>query len=146
MNIVEESFDLLSGIKGLDIVNGLRRVLGNKQLYFSMLRMFVDGQKSVMAEIIKALEDKDWETAERIAHTLKGITGSIAATGLQVLAKNLNDAIKERQPRNAIDERLDELKISLNDLIAQLEQKLPKAQYAGSVCVEPLGNVQEGIG
>src|SRR5665647_2465698 len=45
--------DLPSGIEGLDMADGLRRVLGKKPLYLSMLRLFVVGQKSVVAQILK---------------------------------------------------------------------------------------------
>ena len=93
-----EDADLPSGIDGLDMANGLRRVLGKKPLYLSMLRKFVAGQKSATAEILKALEGNDWDTAERLAHTLKGVSGNIGATGLQQLAEKLEAAIKERQP------------------------------------------------
>jgi HPt (histidine-containing phosphotransfer) domain-containing protein len=127
--------DLPSGIEGLDMANGLRRVLGKKPLYLSMLRKFVAGQKSATAEILKALESDDWGTAERLAHTLKGVSGNIGATGLQQLAEKIETAIKERQPRKAVDNRLDELKKPLENLIAQLEQKLPEEQGKTAVTV-----------
>ena len=127
--------DLPSGIEGLDMANGLRRVLGKKPLYLSMLRKFVAGQKSATAEILKALEGDDWGTAERLAHTLKGVSGNIGATGLQQLAEKIETAIKERQPRKAVDNRLDELKKPLENLIAQLEQKLPEEQGKTAVTV-----------
>jgi len=125
------------GIEELDMVSGLRRVLGNKKLYVSMLRKFVAGQKSATAEILKALDGDDWGAAERLAHTLKGVSGNIGATGLQQLAEKLEAAIKECQPRKAVDNRLDELKNPLENLIAQLEQKLPEEQGKTAVIVDP---------
>jgi HPt (histidine-containing phosphotransfer) domain-containing protein len=129
--------DLPSGIDGLDMTNGLRRVLGKKPLYLSMLRKFVAGQKSATADTVKALEANDWDTAERLAHTLKGVSGNIGATGLQQLAEKLEAAIRERQPRKAVDARLDELNKPLATLIAQLEQKLPQARGKTAVTVDP---------
>jgi HPt (histidine-containing phosphotransfer) domain-containing protein len=128
--------DLPSGIEGLDMVSGLRRVLGKKPLYLSMLRKFVSGQKSATAEIIEVLQGNDWGTAERLAHTLKGVSGNIGATGLQQLAEKLEAAIKERQPRKTVDDRLDELKKPLENLIAQLEQKLPEERNKTTVTVD----------
>jgi CheY-like chemotaxis protein len=128
--------DLPSGIEGLDMVSGLRRVLGKKPLYLSMLRKFVAGQKSATAEILKALEGNDWDTAERLAHTLKGVSGNIGVTGLQQLVEKLEAAIKERQPRKVVDNRLDELKNPLENLIAQLEQKLPEERGKTAVTVD----------
>lgn len=129
--------DLPSGIKGLDTANGLRRVLGKKPLYLSMLRKFVAGQKFVAAEILKALDCNYPDTAERQVHTLKGISGTIGATGLQQLAEKLETAIKECHPRDEVNARLDELKIPLEYLITQLEKKLPEERVKTAVMVAP---------
>ncbi|MCK9382505.1 MAG: PAS domain S-box protein [Sulfuritalea sp.] len=128
--------DLPSDIDGLDIANGLRRVLGRKPLYVSMLRKFVAGQKSVIANILKALEDNLWDTAERLVHTLKGVSGNIGATDLQARAEKLETAIKERHPREEIDAQLGELEKPLAYLITQLEQKLPEEQGKTPVTVD----------
>jgi HPt (histidine-containing phosphotransfer) domain-containing protein len=134
---VVEDMDLPSTIEGLDMADGLRRVLGKKPLYLSMLRKFVAGQKSVVAEILKALEANSWDTAERLAHTLKGVAGTIGATGLQQLASRLDAAIKDRRPRQEVDARLDELGSLLADLVTQLEQQLPEEGGKTVVTVVP---------
>ena len=128
--------DLPSGIDGLDIANGLRRVLGKKSLYLSMLRKFIAGQKSATAGILEMLEGNDRDTAERLAHTLKGASGNIGATGLQQLAEELETAIRERQPRNDVDGHLDKLKQQLDYFITQLEQKLPEEQGRTAIAVD----------
>ncbi|NTV13896.1 MAG: response regulator [Desulfobulbaceae bacterium] len=127
---------LPSGIAGLDMANGLRRVLGKKSLYLSMLRKFVAGQKSTPAEILKALADKEWETAERLAHTLKGVYGNIGATALQHQAEDLEAAIKAGRSRQVVDELLDKLRKPLADLISQLEEKFPQAPGQTAVTVD----------
>jgi two-component system sensor histidine kinase/response regulator len=112
-------------------------MLGKKPLYVSMLRKFIAGQKSATTEIFRALESNDWHTAERLAHTLKGVSGTIGATALQDLAEKLEAAIKERQPRKAVDYRFDELKTPLEILIAQLGRQLPEEQGWAAVTVVP---------
>jgi len=129
--------DLPSGIEGLDMTNGLRRVLDKKSLYLSMLRKFVAGQKSATTEIIKALESGDWDTAERLAHTLKGVSGNIGATALQQMAEEIEAAIKTRQPREMVDIHIGELKKPLEMLIAQLELKLPGEKSITPTPVDP---------
>ncbi len=123
-------------IAGLDIADGLRRVVGKKSLYLSILRKFITGQKSAAAEIRKALEGNDWDTAERLAHTLRGVSGTIGATGLQQSAGRLETAIKQRRPREAVDAGLDELKEPLETLVAQLERKLPTKGGETAVTVD----------
>jgi two-component system, sensor histidine kinase and response regulator len=129
--------DLPSDIEGLDMVNGLRRVFGKKPLYLSILRKFVAGQKFVVAEIFKAIECNFLDTAERLAHTLKGVSNIIGATGLQQQAEKLETAIKERHPRDEIDARLDELKMPLEYLITELERLLPEERVKTAVTVAP---------
>jgi two-component system sensor histidine kinase/response regulator len=115
----------LSSIDGLDSFNALRRVLGKKALYESMLRKFITGQKSVLKEIAVALKENSWEDAERLAHTLKGVTGNIGATALVALATQLESAIKERQRYPQIEVFLQQLATPLDNLIRQLERYLP---------------------
>jgi CheY-like chemotaxis protein len=122
------ALELPGNIEGLDMVNGLRRVLGKKKLYLSMLGKFVAGQKTVTADILKALEDGSWDSAERLAHTLKGVCGNIGASNLQQLAAKLESAIKERQTREKIQTQLDELEAPLEKLIVELELQLPQPQ------------------
>jgi len=132
-----QDIDLPSDIKGLDTVNGLARVLGKKPLYLSMLRKFVAGQKSIVGEILKELELNSFDTAERYAHTLKGVSGTIGATGVQQLAENLETAIKERQPNETVKARLDELEMPLESLVTQLEQQIPLESVKTAVTVAP---------
>ena len=128
--------DLPSGIMGLDMTIGLSRVLNKKPRYLSMLRKFVAGQKSATEETLKALDGNDWDTAERLAHTLKGVSGNIGATAVQQLAEKIEVAIRKRQPREAVDALLDELKKPLDILIAQLQQALPEEQGKTAVTVD----------
>jgi PAS domain S-box-containing protein len=112
-------------VEGLDMANGLRRMLGKKSLYLLMLRKFAIGQKFVVTQIFNALNDNDWDTAERLAHTLKGSSGNIGASGLQQLAGKIEITIKKRQPRKTVDDQLGILKNLHNNIILQLEQNLP---------------------
>ena len=124
-------------IKGLDMADGLHRVLGKQPLYISMLRKFVVGQKSAAVEILNSLMNEDMTTAERLAHTLKSVAGNIGATGLQQLAGKIEVAIKERHPREELDGLLNALKILLKNLIEQLEQKLPQDTCKAIVMINP---------
>jgi len=125
-----EELELPSGIEGLDMVSGLRRVLGKKQVYLSMLRRFVSGQKSVVVDIYNALIRDDPPMAERLAHTLKGASGTIGAAGVQQLAAELEDAIKQHRPREEVEMHLAAVRVPLDTLVTQLDQKLP-AEKAG---------------
>jgi two-component system sensor histidine kinase/response regulator len=120
-----EQLELPTGIQGLDIAEGLRRVLGKKDVYLSMLRRFVAGQKTAVVDIFKALVRDDPPTAERLAHTLKGASGTIGAAGVQLLAGELEAAIRQQRPRDVIELHLAAVRTPLDTLVTQLHQQLP---------------------
>ena len=126
----------LPAIEGLDMATALHRVLGKQALYLSMLRKFKAGQRAVPEGIRQALEEGDWATAERIAHTLKGVAGTIGATRLQTLAAALEAALEVREADLTAD-RLQDLEGPLADLLARLEQALPVERVRPAVNVDP---------
>jgi two-component system sensor histidine kinase/response regulator len=120
-----EELELPSDIEGLDMVSGLRRLLGKKHIYIAMLRRFVSGQKSAVVDIYNALIRDEPQIAERLAHTLKGASGTIGATGVQQLAAQLEDAIKQDRPREELEAHLAAIRVPLETLVTQIDQKLP---------------------
>jgi signal transduction histidine kinase/DNA-binding response OmpR family regulator/HPt (histidine-containing phosphotransfer) domain-containing protein len=128
--------ELPTQIEGLDMVNSLRRMLGNQRLYLSILHKFTAGQKQVASDIRKALQSDDWDTAHRIAHTLKGVAGNIGAMEVQVLAEAVEKSVSARQPRISIEEQIVVLDLALSALISQLEQTLPKVQKALPIAID----------
>ncbi|MBF0180951.1 MAG: response regulator [Magnetococcales bacterium] len=114
----------LMRIPGLDCELGLKRTLGKRPLYFSILKKFVAGQKRVAEQIKVALQARDWGTAERLAHTLKGVAGNIGATVLQDEAAELEQAIGAKMAMGEVMNRLVVVAGTVAELIAQLEARL----------------------
>nr|CAD5916079.1 Hybrid signal transduction histidine kinase J [Planktothrix pseudagardhii] len=121
----EDAIVIPSDILGLDTSEGLRRVLGNKSLYLSMLRKFASGQKTVVDKISQALDTQDKTQAERLAHTLKGVAGNIGAFIIQEASASLETAIKQDCSRSEVDSLLATIRGPLETLINQLEMKFP---------------------
>lgn len=116
----------LDGISGLNVSLGLRGIMWKKDFYLSMLRKFVTRHKNAAATIRTALDSNDWETAERLAHTTKSVSGNIGATSLQALAEELEQAIRHHEERKVLDEFLLGLETSLGELVGALEANLPE--------------------
>jgi PAS domain S-box-containing protein len=127
---------LPTGVAGLDLADGLRRVRGNSRLYLSLLHKFAAGQQSVPAEILKALGGGDWESAERLAHTLKGLCGNIGAAALQEPAAGVETALRERRPLAEVQLSLAALQLPLAAFIDELERKLPREPGSGTAPVD----------
>ena len=133
---LEADVELPGDIPGLDIADGLRRTLGRKAFYLSLLRKYAAGQQNTVDEIRAALEAGDRPAAERIAHTAKSVSGNVGAAGVQQAAAALEKAIKEGQPRAAVDALLHALAAPLSALIAQLDAKLPAQAASSAVAVD----------
>ncbi len=123
-------------IEGLDTAAGLKRVLGKTSLYLSMLRKFVAGQRTASADIIAALDADDWATAERLAHTTKGVCGNIGAAAVQEMANSLEQALKERKAREDVDALLATLTPQLTTLIEAISAQLPAEEGKAQVAVD----------
>jgi two-component system, sensor histidine kinase and response regulator len=115
----------LPTVAGLDTKLGLSRMMGKKQLYLRMLRLYVESQKDTGVQIRSALMANDRQTAERLAHTLKGVSGNIGAGDVQSLADALEGAMRQGQHGGEVLLRLAQLEAPLAQLIRDLEVQLP---------------------
>jgi CheY-like chemotaxis protein len=127
---VSSRLDELSSIAGLDTTDGLSRVSGNRNLYFKLLRQFIEQQGPVPTQIADALERHDDSLSERLAHTIKGLTGSIGARSLQQVAAKLEKAIVNRMPAAELMPLLQEFSGGMEDLVGGLRAALPPEEIA----------------
>mgnify|MGYP003599570783 CR=1 FL=1 len=131
----------LRGIPGLDVDLGLRRILGKQALYQEFLGRFAAEQAGTVAEILVNLDQDDYATAERMAHTLKGTAGNIGATALQASAGQLERAIYRQEPLTNIQAQATTTAQLLDALVAAITHRLPAPsadQVAGSEGSMPL--------
>jgi len=85
----------LPDLPGIDTAEGVERFGGNVKSYIKLLQKFSENQADAISQMTGALQAADKDLAVRLAHTLKGVSGSIGATGLQELATSLETAIKD---------------------------------------------------
>jgi len=115
-------------IDGLDVKLGLSRVLGKRRLYSDLLLKFARDQTKAPDLLQEALDGADLATAQRLAHTAKGLAGNIGAMRLQEQAALLEAAIRDRAPRGKIDPLLTVWRAGVRDLISELWAALPAPQ------------------
>jgi PAS domain S-box-containing protein len=120
-----EKNDDLPNIPGLDAAQGLKRVLGKKDFYLKVLGMFLTNQGDAPAQIRQSLDTGDYGTAERLAHTAKGVSGNIGAVELQELAAKVEKAVKDGESREAVEGLLVPFAEAHALLISRLREFLP---------------------
>jgi HPt (histidine-containing phosphotransfer) domain-containing protein len=81
----------------LDVVDGLRRVAGNVKLYRSLLTQFVEQQADAVSKISASVEQQDYVLAERLMHTLKGVSGNLGAKTTNEMAAELEISLRNRE-------------------------------------------------
>jgi two-component system sensor histidine kinase/response regulator len=128
---------LPSELPGISIASGLERVGGNKQLYAKLLCKFKEGQENAVEQIMAALQSGDVETAARLAHTAKGVSGNLGGESLYRAAADLEKAIKEG--KDSIDHPMTEFSSQLKIVmegIKVLEENLAAQQRIEKPAVE----------
>jgi signal transduction histidine kinase/CheY-like chemotaxis protein len=113
----------LPEINGVDIKDGLKRVGGNRRLYRDLLMKFAAKHSDAGLQISDALHIGDCSTAERIAHTVKGVAGNIGIKPVQFAAEKLEKAIRESD--SAASTMLQDFTSVLRTQIDAIEQALP---------------------
>jgi two-component system sensor histidine kinase/response regulator len=120
------SVDAIDMIEGLDVKAGLRRVLNKRASYVNLLRRFIDGQANAVSVIHARLVAGEREDAQRAAHTLKGVAGTIGADLLQERAAVVEHAVKAGQGAPDIEADLIAVREELDRLVSAIAAALPK--------------------
>ena len=111
-------------VAGLDTVSGLRRSGGKPRLYRELLGKYLDGQGDAPARVRAALAASDRETADRLAHTLKGVSGTIGAETVQASAAALEQAIRNDAAPGDVERLLRETERAMTALLEPLRAAL----------------------
>jgi CheY-like chemotaxis protein len=120
----EDDHHDLPSIAGLDTRDGLLRVGGNRKLYLKLLGQFVEQQGPAVEQITDALAKGDIALAERLAHSLKGVSGNIGAPGIQSAAGVLERMIHDRADAKSVDAATRQVTAWLAPLVTQLRGAL----------------------
>ncbi len=120
----------LPPIAGVNIADGLNRVAGNRRLYRDLLSQFAAKQAGAATEIAAALDANDHQTAERTAHTVKGVAGNLGITSLQAAAQKLEKAIRESDPSSSalLDQFALALRMHVNAISEALHNSAPEPE------------------
>jgi PAS domain S-box-containing protein len=121
----------LAGVPGLDVRRGLASVRGKSDVYLDLLRQFVELHREDTRRVDQCLKRNDLAQAAGIAHTLKGVAGTLGAWALADAAQGLQVALRSRP------EGQDEL------LVGALVGEITKALEALSTGLENLPEIPD---
>jgi len=130
--------ELPESLSGFDLIDGLKRLQGNKKLYRKLLLSFATDYHAVANEIRQALDAEDFDQTHSLVHNLKGLAGNLAATDLQATAVNLEKIVKGAEKKAPTD---DELNSKFLELENALNQALESAQSLGVSAEDNIGEL-----
>ena len=119
-------------IAGLDMEEGLALCGGRPAFYLSMLRRFAADWSDMDQNIIALVSESNWEEAHHLAHSLKGVSGSIGANLVCQAAFALEQAcqafvVRDRKASQiAVARSMTLLQTQLAPLLAALQNALPE--------------------
>ena len=93
---VAKSTVLPDDLPGIDLPVGLKSTGGDAALLHKILMNFLRDHRDDAQAIRQALQAQDTHLAQRIAHTLKGVSGSIGARALRPAAIAMDAALRSR--------------------------------------------------
>ncbi len=128
-------------IQGLNIEAALGRMNNKKSLYLSILKKFVENNQTVMTDIKTAYIAKDYDTAKRLIHTLKGVSGNIGADEIHELSKTIEHNIENKIDNEVAKgmPKLDNMiQALIKDIVTSLELDKEKADIESSSSAEAL--------
>jgi len=82
-------------VPGLDLNDALDRVMGNRALYESLLRLFRDQFRNAPEQIEQWVGRGAWREVEELVHSIKGTSGMIGAVAVYGAAQHLDFRLKE---------------------------------------------------
>ena len=124
-------------LPGIDMRVGLKRLGGNRKLYISLLQKFSTKHAGSVDEIKEALEKEDMELAVRLAHTLKGIAGNVAAEKIFSTALEIEKSLKSNE-FGKLEGLLNQLDENFLEVLTSI-RSLSEPEVKPEVSAEPSG-------
>lgn len=129
-------------IPGIDTTLGLRRAVGNVDLYLELLESFAANQRNAMQTFYENFERGEHQQNAFLAHTIKGTSGTLGAMDLFSAADEVERACRNGsiQPKQLaqLEERLTDTLQQINAYFSraatsQLQSKTPKAPVTKTI-------------
>ncbi len=114
----------LSLVEGLDVEAGLASVRGSVRVYLDLLRRFAEGHHGDITELRRCWAERDRESAQRIVHTLKGLTATLGMPSLTTRAARLEKGLAARAITEPIDPVIDAFEVGLAGLTSRIRAVL----------------------
>jgi HPt (histidine-containing phosphotransfer) domain-containing protein len=108
---------LPESLPGFDLAAGLKRLMGNKQLYRKLLVDFGTKYTETANDIRTAIDANDFEQAHSLVHNLKGLAGNLEAKDLQAATVEMEKVVKGQTQKTVSASELNRNFSNLDDAL-----------------------------
>jgi HPt (histidine-containing phosphotransfer) domain-containing protein len=108
-------------LAGIDIDKGLKHVGNNRKLYKKLLLDFYQDHHDDINALDQAIKEGRLGIAQRLAHTIKGVSGAIGAVDLHVCSENMDLVLKNREEQH-YGNKLAEIKTAMTVVMDSLAE------------------------
>ena len=108
---------LMGDIVYIDVEDGKKRVMNNAKLYAKLLTKFRDETK--IDPIFTALDAGNYEEAQVLTHTIKGVTANLSIKELNLKIVELEAQIKAK---SVSPDAIENVKTSFTETLARLDE------------------------
>jgi len=144
---IQPADDSMPELPGISVVDGLKKVGGNEKFYRKLLLQFLDTNRESANEIREAIDKKDQPLAVRLAHTVKGVAGTLGAAALARVSGELEIALKN-EAAGELSNLLEQFESHLNPVMQAIEKsdigKKEKIDSGESSGQDPVDNAVVG--
>lgn len=124
---------LPDSLPGFDIKTALARLGGSEDLFIRIAESFAESYRDADKQLTELFAKKDYETAHREAHSIKGVVGNIGAMDLYEGARELEAIAKKAEEGGELDQQAAAMAVEgfaskLQVVIASLDSIIPAAE------------------
>ncbi|MGN7610953.1 response regulator [Magnetococcales bacterium HHB-1] len=115
-------------LPGIDVHVGLKFLAGSHQLFEKLLKDFLRDYHDVISTIREALAQGNEDEVQRLAHTVKGISGTLGAHDLHIAVRDFELAVKaKRSEKYAL--LLERFEMALSRVLSSIKRlEVPQRQ------------------
>jgi CheY-like chemotaxis protein len=124
----------------VDTDAGLKRVGNNLALYQRLLKQFADTYAD-SADRLASLAHAQQKEAEREAHSLKGVAANLGMEGIQHLAGEIENGLRQHVAPPTLVHAIHRLSVALNAVCGEINRCLPDVAAANQADETPIAQL-----
>lgn len=114
----------LTSLPVLDVRTGMLYVGGNRTLYEKLARSFIANHAAAVQKVAGLMASGAMADAARLAHSLKGLAGTLGAKRLEAAARALDSAMKGANPPGPTPAEVEAAEAALAATVRALQEEL----------------------